>query len=681
MLVMRQILSLRRTIAKKEIREELKMDYFGYAGNILHVDLTSRKTTVERLDETMVKQHLGGIGINQRLAYDLITADTDPFSPDNPIIIGVGPLCGTLAPASGKVLTTMKLPVCAGMREKKYIVATATGGSTRFGAMIKNTGYDHIIITGKAEKPSYLTIIDDEVEICNAGDLWGKKDVYETSDELANRHRGKTGKAGTWVIGRAGENRLMASMGCVDGTHTMGRLGGAAVLGIKNLKAVVVLGSKGVKVADPKRFMALVDQKIKAIVSHPRYGLPRRSAAFLEEFNVCGVPFGKSAYSGEVFGNTKFAAHSCSSCLGACKTFHMINEGRFADSVIRAPIQMIYEAEKGGRLKLAHHTDAMKLMELIHRYGMCMFTVVRMLNFVTRLYERGVLSIEDTGGLVLKTGDIDSYIGLLEKWVNRDDIGDYMAQGWSALSERTGIDAATDFEDGVPIVRGSDVLHDIRWGTYGPGWFLAQVVRPRPLQVHQRITAPAGDNIQRALNEVKVDFMEKIGLSEEEVNEIVFENGFNAGAVLKHAEDAEAACNALSVCFGGGPGDPGRDLPWLSEIYSAATGFSITTKELRNMGEKIRTMEALLNAREGIVGEDYEPPALWLEHTLKPLHVNNKDHYATDWFGRRITKDDMYKWMHDYYAARGWDTELRIPSHEKLEELGLEKFNHILEPS
>jgi aldehyde:ferredoxin oxidoreductase len=677
---MHQILPLRCIIDSKRIEKELKLEYFGYAGKILHVDLTSHKTTTEFLDHAMIKQHLGGIGINQRLAYDLFIADTDPFSSDNPIIIGVGPLCGTLAPASGKVFATTKLPVRASKREKKYVVATATGGSTRFGAMIKNAGYDHIIITGKADKPSYLKIINDDVEICDAGDLWGKQDVYESSDELANRHRGKTGKAGTWVIGRAGENQLTASLGCVDGTHTMGRSGGAAMLGIKNLKAVVVLGSKGVKVADPKRFMALIDQKIKAIISHPGYGMPHHSATTLEDFNVCGVSFGKSFYSGDVFDKTKFTAHACSACLSACKSFHKIKEGRFTDSIVRAPIQMIYEAEKGSRLMLSHHGDAMKLMELIHRYGMCMFSVVRMLNFVTRLYERGVLSVEDTGGIELKTGDIDSYIHLLEKWVNRDDIGEYMAQGWFALSEKTGIDPSTDFADGVPIVRGSDVLHDIRWGTYGPGWFLAQVVRPRPIQVHQRVTGAAGNDIHRALNEVKVDFTEKMGLSEEEVNEIVFENDFNTGGVLKYAEDTESACNALSVCFGGGPGDPGRDLPWLSEIYSAATGFNITTKELRNMGEKIRNMEALLNAREGIAGEYYEPPALWLEHTIKPLHVNNRDYYATDWFGKRIKKDDMYKWMRDYYTARGWDIELRIPTYEKLEELGLEEFNHILEP-
>jgi len=291
-----------------------------------------------------------------------------------------------------------------------------------------------------------------------------------------------------------------------------------------------------------------------------------------------------------------------------------------------------------------------------------------------------VLSIQDTGGLELRTGDIDSYIQLLEKWVNREGIGDYMAQGWSALSEMAGVDAATDFEDGVPMVRGSEVLHDIRWGTYGPAWMLAQVVRPKPLQIHQRTAHAIGEDVQQSLSEVRSDLVEKIGLPKEEADRIITADDFNVGAVTRHSEDTEAVCNALGTCFGGGPGDPGRDIPWLSEIYSAATGFSITPEALKREGEKQRNMEALLNAREGIRGEDYEPPTLWLEHTEKPIQVDKGDYYATDWFGRRITKDEIYKWMRDYYAERGWDIKKRIPTREKLVELGLEEFMYIVEP-
>jgi aldehyde:ferredoxin oxidoreductase len=653
------------------------MNYYGYVGKILHIDLTTGKSKTLQLGENLIKEYLGGWGINLRLEYDLLKAGTNPLEPSNPIIIGAGPLCGTLAPASGKIMATMKLPVRAGRFKEKYIVAVATGGSSRFADMMKNAGYDHIVITGRANKPSYLKIIDDDIEICDAGDLWGKRDVDETSDILANRHRGRTGKAGTWVIGKAGENLLMASLGFVDGVHTMGRWGGAAVLGSKNLKAVVVLGSKGIKVADPKRFMALADQKRKQIISHPGFGLSF-SKSFMETFNVCGIPLVKGAYSGETFSDTKYATYACSGCLSGCKTSHSIKEGRFADTLLKDPLIMMYEAEKGGKLGLPCINDGIKLMDLMHRYGVCMFTGVRMLHFVTRLYERGIISTRDIGGLTLRTGDIDSYIQLLEKWVNRDGIGDYMAQGWFALSGRVGIEASEDFSDGVPIMRGGDALHDIRWGTYGPAWFLAQVVRPKPLQVHSRTTMAMGEDIHLSLNEVKSDLIDRMGLSKEEADRIVTGEDFNVGALVKNSEEAEAISNSLGTCFGGGPDDPGRDIPWLSEIYAAATGFNLTPAELRYIGEKQRNMDALLNVREGIMGEDYEPPVLWLEHTQRPIRVDKGDFYATDWFGKRITKDEIYRWMRDYYAERGWDLEKRIPTKGKIEILGLKEFGDII---
>jgi aldehyde:ferredoxin oxidoreductase len=650
------------------------VDYYGYVGKILYVDLTSGKVETQQLDENVIKEFLGGWGINYRLEYDLLKPGTDPLSPENPIVIGVGPLCGTLAPGSGKVMATMKLPICASKHEEKYIVGTAVSGSNIFAAMMKSAGYDHVVITGRAKKPSYLKIVDDDVEICDASDLWGKRDVDETSDELANRYRGKTGKAGTWVIGKAGENLLMASLGFVDGVHTMGRWGGAAVLGSKNLKAVVVLGTKGVKIADPKRFMALVNRRRKQIMSHPRFGLPV-SNLFMETSSAYGIPLVKSPYSGNVFENTKYESYACSSCLEPCKQAHEIKEGRFAGTTMKDPLLVIYEDEKIGRLKLPNHEEAMKLVSLLHRHGMCMFTGGRMLHFVTRLYERGLISIQDTGGLELRTGDIDSYIQLLEKWVNREDIGDYMAQGWFALSERVGVNAATDFEDGVPIVRGNDVLHDVRWGQYGPAWFLGQVVRPKPLQIHQRTLLPVGEDIQQSLSEVRAELVERIGLSEEEAGRIVTANDLNVGALAKHMDDATTVFTSLGSCV-----IARGDMTWFAEIYSAATGFNITPEELRSKGETIRTIEALVNVREGIMGEDYEPPTLWLEHTEKPIQVDKGDFYAVDWFGRRITRDEMYNWVRDYYSERGWDVEKRIPTREKLRELRLGEFLHIVEP-
>jgi aldehyde:ferredoxin oxidoreductase len=149
------------------------MDYYGYAGQILHVDLTSGDIRKESLDTDFDHKFLGSWGINYRLAYDLLKPGTEPLSPGNLIILGVGPLIGTLVPGAGKVAATTKLPTVASKHERKYVVATAVGGSQRFGAMIKNAGYDNVVMTGRAKKPSYLKIIDDDVEICHVKNLSG----------------------------------------------------------------------------------------------------------------------------------------------------------------------------------------------------------------------------------------------------------------------------------------------------------------------------------------------------------------------------------------------------------------------------------------------------------------------------------------------------------------------------
>ncbi|MFC1893755.1 aldehyde ferredoxin oxidoreductase N-terminal domain-containing protein [Chloroflexota bacterium] len=663
------------------------MDYYGYAGKILYVDLTSGDIDKRQLDTEVAQKYLGGWGINYRLEYDLLQPDTDPLSADNPIIIGVGTLCGTLAPASSKCTMTTKLPVCASKSEKKHVVATAVGGNRRFGAMVKNAGFDHVVITGRARKPSYLKIIDDDVAICEASDLWGRKDTYETSDELADRHRGRTGKAGTWVIGKAGENLLTTSIALVDGMGSMGRWGGAAVLGSKNLKAVVALGTKGIRIAEPKRFMALVDRKRQEIMSHPAFGSGYPVAA-----RTGGSPLLQSPYPPELDALTRYASIACMSCVDCCKISHEIKEGRFA-GITEHGIHLFFmgESDKARRLKLPHYGDPMMLADLLNRAGICLMSGLRMLHFVTSLYERGVISEKDTGGLALRTGDIDAYIRLLEKWLNREDIGEYMAQGWYALGQRFGVDAGTDFEDGTPIVRGGEVLHDVRWRKYDPTFMLSQTVRPKPQHVQQGASFPAGEDIQqdtywpgyrRSLNDIKRDLVEKTGASREDAERIFTDKDFNFGRLEKHSEDALGVYNSLGICTSGPSWDwhPMRDIPLLSELYSAATGFKVTPEELKTRGERVWNMEALLNVREGIMGEDYDPPVLWLQHTEKPVPVDAGDYYAMDWLGRRVSKDDIYRWLDDYYYERGWDKQKRIPTREKLRALGLEEFIPVVEP-
>lgn len=644
------------------------MQYYGYAGKILYVDLTSGVIKKEPLDTELAQKFIGGWGLNIRLAWDLIKPGADPLSADSPIIVGAGPLVGTLAPGSAKLATTMKRAVPASKHERKFSVATSVGGSNRFGIMLKHAGYDHVVITGQAAKPCYLKIIDDDVEICEASELWGK-DVYETSDELASKYRGPAGECGVWAIGRSGENLVNWAMALIDKGNTLGRFGGA-VFGSKKLKAVITLGSKGIRVAQPKRFMALVNEVYQEIEEDP---------------SLQAVPYFAGGgtitedYPPEVHYATVGRPAACSSCLHSCRQVHIIKDGRFAGTYTPRVFFGIIR-DFGRRLRLKDYREAMKLTDVICRNGLDLLTCMKMLHFLTRLYERGALSTQETGGLVLKR-DFETYVDLVEKITNREGIGDTMAEGWFALAEKLGVDAAEDFRDGTPITKGIDTITDARMGGLQPVNFSIMVGDGKGHQVYSATFFPRTEDLnqdgypeaRRSLNEVRRGEI-NAGMTEEEMARVFTPSDFNTGRLTKHDEDAQAVYDSLGSC------SSGYNLGWpmgfkkgrLAEFYSAATGFEVSPPELKKRGERAWNMERLLSVREGFTRQDDEPPASWVQNVEIPLKIGGMESYLSDWFGRHLSKEDIEKMLDDYYEERGWDTKTGVPTKEKLTELGLE---------
>lgn len=337
------------------------MEYYGYAGNILYVDLTTGEIRKEPLDLELAKRFVGGWGINFKLAYDLMKPGTDPFSPDNPIIIGVGPLVGTLAPGAAKVAATTKFALPA-TEDGRYYITTASSGSRRFGLMLKNAGYDHVVITGRAKAPVYLKIIDDDVEICDGGELWGKKDTYETTEELMDRY----GNCGVIAIGRAGENLIRFAMALTDKRSTLGRSGFGAVMGSKNLKAVVTQGSKGVKISDPPRFMKVVDSIYQRLMRLP-YVKPQHDLGAHSTWRPIIVPnvdpgiWSKydwdARYGIENWYQVKKDVKSCTSCWLACRVAVEIRDGEFA-GVTSETGHYMWVAVVGQKLGLTDQREA-----------------------------------------------------------------------------------------------------------------------------------------------------------------------------------------------------------------------------------------------------------------------------------------------------------------------------------
>jgi aldehyde:ferredoxin oxidoreductase len=639
--------------------------YFGWVGGILYVDLTNRRTWKEPLDIDLAKKFIGGPGIGMNILFDLLKPNIHPLSPENVMVFGTGPITGTGIMGSGKMTLNTKFAMPASRDGSKYFISTSVFSSNRFGQMMKNAGYDHIVITGRSEKPCYLKVIDDDVEICDASDLWGK-DLYTVGDILRQRHTGKTGTCGTWVIGQAGENQVAFALAFSDDFFNAGRFA-AAVAGAKNLKAIVTLGSKGIKIANPKKHKELNLRKRTETLTHPKY----------TKF----MPFGKG-FLGKKLDATLVKTVCCSGGVCGCKSVHKLDSGPFEGCWIGGifPSFPVFIHMELGIPGMEDMEPGFAFVERASKYGLCCNSILAVCRYIRVLCKRGVIKSEDMGGLEFKEGDINFYLALLDKLVKREDIGALMAEGWYPMSEKLGVDAASDWEAGAAITKGIDPMVDARtWpalykapGGLSPAMGLGPIVDTKGKQMHN-LTYWSNKEVSY---EMVMKDAELMGITTEEFNRIFTDQTFNSGRLLKYGEDAEDLYNALGICSTCEHPlkDITRDVPWLAEVYTAVTGDSITPRELLRAGEIVCNIEKLINVREGFNREDDQIPPLYIQNMQVPMKAREGDRYLCDWFGNRLTPEDVVKMMDDYYIERGWDVKTGLPTQEKLIELGLDRL-------
>ncbi|MEA2090290.1 MAG: aldehyde ferredoxin oxidoreductase N-terminal domain-containing protein, partial [Thermoproteota archaeon] len=294
---------------------------YGYAGRILHIDLISGKTETESLDEELARNYIGGIGLGIRLLLDHSKSGVHPFSPENPLILTTGPLSGTMAPTGGNGHAFVcKSPESGGVAEAK-----AHGF---FGTELKRAGYDAVIVKGKAEKPTYIWIDDDAVQLLDAKHLWGESPA-ETEDAIREELKDHYIRAA--CIGPAGEKLVRLACIINDKTRACGRTGAGAVMGSKNLKAIAIRGTKDVNVANLeefKEFVKMMHERMKGpktrkyrtlgtaenILVHNTLGaLPTRNfsnATFEDAEKVSGERLSER-YVAKIIG--------CSSCAMRCE--------------------------------------------------------------------------------------------------------------------------------------------------------------------------------------------------------------------------------------------------------------------------------------------------------------------------------------------------------------------------
>ncbi|MDR1992565.1 MAG: aldehyde ferredoxin oxidoreductase, partial [Nitrososphaerota archaeon] len=384
----------------------------GYAGTVLYVDLTSGKTRIEKLTEETAKKYIGGIGLGMYLWLSNSKAGINPLNPENPLVLSIGPVSGTMFPTGGNGHAFIsKSPETGGVGE-----AVSHGV---FGAELKRAGYDAVVLTGKAEKPVYLWIDDEAIQLLDASALWGKSPM-ETEDAIKEELGDYYVRVAS--IGLAGEKQSKIANIINDKTRAAGRTGLGAVMGSKNLKAIAVRGTKDITVAKPEEFMELVKE------FHERMKGPAarkyRTLGTVENITITNnlhcMP--TRNYSNGRFENIqnispeeineRYVAKiiGCNSCAMRCEHEAVVREGPYKGTLARIEYDSLWAL--GPNCGIDKLDAIIKATELCNYYGIDATSVGVTISFVMDCHEHGVLSQECLDGVDAHFGNAHAVVSL-----------------------------------------------------------------------------------------------------------------------------------------------------------------------------------------------------------------------------------------------------------------------------
>ncbi len=410
----------------------------GYAGNILRVNLSTGEATTEPLSEELVRLFVGGRGIAAKILYDELEPGIDPLSPSNKLIFTAGPLAGTPAQSCSRWIVTTKSPQTGGM------FRSCAGGG--IGLELKYAGFDLLILEGKAEKPSYLFIKDDQVEIREANHLWGLL-TRETTENIRKELGDEKVKVA--AIGPSGE-KLVLFAAIVDDRRTASRGGVGAVMGSKNLKAIAVRGSKRIEVADPDTMKEITKKHVETVKNDPKFkGFSHLGTASavgfchalgiypVRNFQEGVLENVEGSLTGEKVEEIFVKDDRCQLCHIRCGTVLQVKEGPYAGEPVEGPeYETLYSF--GGEIG---NTDLGMIIEanrICDDYGVDTMSAGCTIGFAMELYEKKILTRQELDGLDLTWGNHEAAIELLKKIVTREGIGDLLAEGTRKAAQKIG---------------------------------------------------------------------------------------------------------------------------------------------------------------------------------------------------------------------------------------------------
>ncbi len=611
---------------------------YGWTGTVLRVNLTTKQVTKEPLREDWARDYVGGRGLGARYLFAEVDPKVEPFSPENKLIFASGPLTGTNASCGARYMVVTKGPLT------NAITTSNSGG--HWGPELKAAGYDMVILEGRAATPCYLWIYDDQIEIRDAGHLWGKT-VWETEEDL----RKELGVQDAIIasIGPAGEKLVRFAAILNDLHRAAGRSGVGAVMGAKNLKAIAVRGTGGVRLADPKAFLeAHWAMKVKLRESPvtsqglPIYGTEvlvnviNEHGAFPTRNHQQTVFEKAEDISGETLTETRLVANkACFACTIACGRVTTLPGEAAGKYLVNTHPHNWKIAGEGPEYEAAWAMGAecgvgdldalIKANWLCNELGMDAISFGATVAAAMELYEKEAVALAETG-MPLNFGSAEALIAMAEKTAYREGFGNELAEGSKRMTAKYG---RPELFMGV---RGQEFAAYEARAIQGMGLGYATSNRGA---CHLKAYTVAAEilGLPRQMDPRATE-----GKAE----------------ITKLFQDATSTVDATGLCqfltFGVG----------LEEILpqlAAATGVPYTLEGLLKIGERIWNLERLWNERAGLTGKEDTLPKRILEEPIPSGPAKGQ-----------VNK--LGEMLPEYYRLRGWDTEGRI-TQEKLKELGL----------
>ncbi len=612
-------------------------------GNILDVDLTAKTWKLAEYPQDLAGKYLGGRGFNVHVLYDQLPAGVDPRGPENLLLMSCGLLTGTAAPSSARLHINALSPLTG------ILGSSNIGGN--FGPRLRSNGIQSLILRGRSSRPVYLLIDGDSIEIHNAKSLWGL-DTWETEERL----KAKLGshKISVLTIGPGGENGAL--FGCImsDRDHAAGRTGMGTVMGSKNLKAIVVKKQRSRNLFDSNdQFTEAVRRYIWQIQNSPHYaGISRHGGAgYVEWADDLGIlathNYRQNTFeaAGQIDGKKLedqiTRRRSCHRCPVHCKADIKFKHGKYKGMrAVRPEFEPMLSL--GSKCGLRDLDTLVFLDNLCSRLGLDNISAGSVIAFAMDLFERGIISLKDTGGLDLAWGNGDAMETLIRQMAAGRGFGKILAQGVLRASRVIGRGA----EHYAPHVKGLEMAG------YHPdnimGTALGYAVASRGADFNDVFATLEykwlPDEQSEELGAPKASDLKSIHGKAELVRR---------SSIMGTVLDGLGLCKVPALCL-----ICAYDLVGEAELTAAITGWPVEASKLIVSGERIVNLERLFNLRHGASAADDRLPDMFFEKDYNSGEAPSKPHA---W---------MEPMIQEFYDVMGWNAQGQ-PTPEKLAELGI----------